>query len=97
MFSCTYFDLNIFYLYRVSLRLGNFLFFILRILILTIVHELADRGIGIWRYLNEVKTEFLRLGERFGERHDAQIFSFGSDNAKLGSFDLVIDTCAQIV
>ena len=58
---------------------------------LAVVHDLADRGRGVRRDLDEIKLLFLGKREGCGRRHDTKLIAISSDHAKLLVTDLLVD------
>ena len=66
-------------------------FFGLQVLILAIVHYLADGGRCFGRHLNQVKFFFRGASQCFFQRHDPQLRSVLTNETDLGRLNLLID------
>ncbi len=61
------------------------------VLELSVVHELADRGSGLRRYLHQIEVGLLRKAHGLADRDDADLLTLGADEPDLGNTDPVVD------
>jgi hypothetical protein len=73
------------------LFLGDLLFLGKLVLVLSKIHDPADRRPTRRRDFNQVKTEFAGAVERFAGRDDPNLFPTSTDQADWGYSDTVID------
>jgi hypothetical protein len=73
-----------------SLALG------LLILILAKVHQLHDRGIGLWGHFYQVEEPFLGEAKRLTSGQDAKLFTVGIDHTQLPGVDSLIDASSVL-
>ncbi|CFO05466.1 Uncharacterised protein [Bordetella pertussis] len=73
------------------LRPGLGLAFLFLVLELTVIHQAANRGIGIGRDLDQVHVALLGKTERIGNLDDAQLFSVQAYQTHLGDADFTVD------
>jgi len=64
---------------------------LLFVLELAEIHDLADRGRGVRRNLDQVQAGFLRKCKALGGGDDADIFTLCPDQADLGGANLFVD------
>ena len=61
------------------------------VLVLAVVHDPADRRVGLGGHLDEVEVELTGDGECLGQRLDADLRAVGSDEADLAGSDAIVD------
>ena len=68
-------------------------FFLLQLLEaeLAVVHDLADRGRGVRRDLDQIEILFFGQRQGCGRRHDTKLIAISSDHAELLVPDLLVD------
>ena len=65
-----------------------------------VVHDPADRRVGVGRDLDQVELLLTGLGQRFREGLDAELFALGTDEEHLAGSDAVVDpdlVCSYLV
>jgi hypothetical protein len=65
----------------VLLGLGGLILLGLLVKKLSVVHDLADRRIGVWRDLNQIQPHFLGPFDSIGGADDSNLFAFFVDQA----------------
>ena len=61
------------------------------VLVLAVVHDPADRRVGLVGHLDEVEVQLTGDGECLGQRLDADLRAVGSDQADLTGSDAIVD------
>ena len=86
-------------LHDVLVLLGFFLALGLLELELTVVHELADRGDGVGRDLNQIQTGLIGKVLGIGGRHDTELFTGIADQSDFTVADLFVHliSCVRYV
>src|SRR6056297_290614 len=70
--------------------------FLLFVLVLSEIHDLADRRLRIRRYFHEVEPDLLGHLERPGGRNNADILAIGTDEADFVCADAAVDAGSGI-
>ena len=83
-------DLDLLDLHDGMTLLGVLLLLLLLVLELAVVHDAADRRLGVGRDLDEVAANFLGHGNGLAALQYAQLLSFGADDAHLARPDHVV-------
>ena len=73
------------------LRTSFGLTLLLLVLELTVVHQTADRRLGVRRDFHQIHVALLGKTERVGDLDDAQLFSVQTYQAHLGDADFTVD------
>jgi hypothetical protein len=61
-----------------------------------VIHDLADRRIGVGRNLNQIKTGLRGQIHGAGRGDNTNVFTFGADQADFGGPDAFIDAWACV-
>ena len=61
------------------------------VLVLAVVHDPADRRVGLVGHLDEVEVELPGHGQRLGQGLDADLVAVGADQAHLAGSDAIVD------
>ena len=64
---------------------------------LAVVHDPADRRVGLGRHLDEVEIQLPGDGERLGQRLDPELLAVGIDEADLPGADPIVDPVLVVV
>ena len=76
------------------LELGFVLPLLLLVLELAVVHQTADRGLGVGRDFHQIHVALLGKPERVGDLDDAELFSIQTYQTHLGDADFTVDAYA---
>ena len=81
-----------------ALRLTTTLFLLVDVA--PVVHDPADRGVGVGRHLDQIELELPGVGKRFREWLDAELLALGTDEEDFASSNAVVDpdlVCSYLV